>query len=396
MKDKVFRKDTPKRILVIHTDGNTFNNPSLKCIIDLLLEKGFKIDLRYPRSHAPMPFINGVRLISYGRILRRLKSIIFDRFCMWQFIFLSVFLEKQLLYKKYDLIIGVDRQGLIEASVLNKITATPYIFISFEIMFESETSTRYKSLEQEASKGVAFWLIQDEVRAQQLQYENNLQPVNRILLPLASAGIGILKMERLRDHLGIPKDKKVAIIIGSVSGWTMADQILKAVVDWPDDWVLIVHDRYGRTRESLGEALANIEGLQQKVFISDAATERVDDMGSILAGISVGFAFYEPNFNSIYTGKNLKYLGFSSGKISTYLRYGVPVILNEIGLYAQEAQLFRFGLVVQRPEQIKDNLEEVCHEEYRNNARDYFAKKLDFNLYGEEVLYRILSSMNYL
>lgn len=394
MKNHGFRQDTPKRILVVHTDGNTFNNPSLKCIIDLLLEKGFKIDLRYPRSYAPMLFINGVRLISFGRIVRRLKSIIFDQICMWRFIFLSVYLEKLFLYKKYDLIIGVDRQGLIEASVLNKITATPYIFVSFEIIFESETSTRYKSLERKASKSVALWIVQDEVRAEQLQYENNLHPENRILLPLASAGVGELKAERLRDSLGIPGDKKVAIIIGSVSSWAMINQILKTVVDWPDNWVLIVHERYGRTRESLGEALAAIEHLQeQKVFISDAATELVDDMGSILAGVSVGLAFYEPNFNSIYTGKNLEYLGLSSGKISTYLRYGVPVILNEIGLYAQESQLFRFGRVVQRPEQIKDNLEEVCREDYQNHARDYFAKKLDFDLYREDIFSRILSSI---
>ena len=44
-----------KRVLIIHTDGNSFNNPSLKCIIDLLLEKGCEIDLRYPKSDAPMP-----------------------------------------------------------------------------------------------------------------------------------------------------------------------------------------------------------------------------------------------------------------------------------------------------------------------------------------------------
>jgi hypothetical protein len=49
------REPTLKNVLIIHTDGNSFNNPSLKCIMDLLLEQGCKIDLRYPKSFAPMP-----------------------------------------------------------------------------------------------------------------------------------------------------------------------------------------------------------------------------------------------------------------------------------------------------------------------------------------------------
>lgn len=390
MKKAPSRQNTLKRILIIHTDGNSFNNPSLKCIIDLLLEKGCEIDLRYPESDAPMPSYEGIRFLPFGIWLRRWKSRVFDRYCSRPLVFLSVLVEKFVFYKKYDLIIGVDRQGLIEASVLNKITKTPYVYISFEIMFEDETSARYKSLEKEASKGVAAWLVQDEVRAGQLQRENLLNPSNKILLPLASAGVGVAKVDRLRDHLGIPNDKKVAIAIGSLSKWTMASQILKCVADWPEEWVLIVHARYGRTRELLaGELAAFADLLDRKIFISDAATEMVDDMGSILAGVSAGLAFYKPeygrNYYAYFIGKNLEHLGLASGKISTYLRYGVPVIINEVGLYAEETRQFRFGCVVERPEQIKDSLDEISHEEYRHNARDYFVKKLDFNIYRDKI-----------
>ena len=60
----------------------------------------------------------------------------------------------------------------------------------------------------------------------------------------------------------------------------MASQILKCVADWPEEWVLVVHDRYGRTRELLaGELAAFADLLDRKIFISDAATEMVDDMG---------------------------------------------------------------------------------------------------------------------
>lgn len=356
----------------------------------MLLEKGCEIDLRYPKSDAPMPCYEGIRLLPFGVWMRRYKSLVFDRFCFRPLVFLSVLVEKFVYYKKYDLIIGVDRQGLIEANVLNKITKTPYVYISFEIMFEDETSARYKSLEKEASKNVAAWLVQDEVRAVQLQRENLLNPSNKILLPLASAGVGVAKADRLRDRLGIPEDKKVVIAIGAISKWTMTSQILKSVADWPEAWVLVVHDRFGQTRKLLAGELADFADLlDRKIYISEEAPEMVDDMGSILAGVSAGLAFYKPengrNYHGYHIGKNLEYLGLAAGKISTCLRYGVPVIINEVGLYADEARQFRFGCVVERPEQIKDSLDEISHGEYRHNAVDYFVKKLDFNIYRDKI-----------
>lgn len=98
----------------------------------------------------------------------------------------------------------------------------------------------------------------------------------------------------------------MAIIIGSLSKWTMTSDILRTVENWPENWVLIVHERYGCTHEDLKSQHIVIDSLKnKKVYISDAATKFVDDMGSVLAGVSVGLAFYEPDFSGSYTGKIL-------------------------------------------------------------------------------------------
>jgi hypothetical protein len=385
---------SPKRILIIHTDGNTFNNPSLKCIIDLLLEKGCEIDLRYPRSNAPMPAPRGVRLLPFGRIAKHIKANVFDRLASRPLAALCVRAERLALYRNYDLIIGVDRQGLIEAGILHRLTGTPIVFLSFEIMFESETSARYKALEREAAAAVSMWLVQDEARARQLEIENGLQPANRFLLPLASAGPGAPGTQRLRDRLGVPEGMHVAIAIGSVEGWSMTGRILKSAAGWPQDWALIVHERYGRTRERLRAELAQVEHLVgRRIFLSDAAPELVDDMGTVLSGVSVGLAFYEPDFKGPYSGKNLQHLGMASGKISTYLRYGVPVILNDIGLYPGEARRFGFGRVVGSPEQIAGQLEYCSDARCGSSARSYFLEKLDFNVHAQALWPRLRDAM---
>jgi hypothetical protein len=384
----------PRRVLIIDAEGNSFNNPSLKCIVDLLVEKGCQIDLRYAKSPAPMPSLAGARFLPFGSLIRKLKTAVFSRLFWWWLATLGVVVENLLLYREYDLVIGVDRHGLIEASILSRLTGTPFVFLSFEIMFESETSSRYKRMERRASNTVSLWMVQDEVRAGQLLAENRLQPAAKMLLPLASAGHGDLSARRLRDHLHVPADKQVAIVIGSVTGWSMVARILRGVASWPPNWALVVHERHGRTRASLGSDLTAVRSLLgERIFISDSASTTVDDLGSILAGVSVGLAFYEPDFKGFHSGRNLKYLGLASGKISTYLRYGIPVIMNDIGLYAEEARRYQFGRVASDPEAIRDHLDACLDEHYRSNAQDYFSKKLDFDNFREGVWARLRASM---
>ena len=389
------KKRRNKHILIIHTDGNTFNNPSLKSIIDLLLDNNFKIDLRYPKSNAPMPLQEGVRFIPFGKLVKFLKNIIFNRILLSLFMQLSVLIEYVLYYKKYDLIVGVDRQGLIEANILNKLFKIPFIYMSFEIFFEKETSSKFKYIEKISSKNISRWIVQDEVRAQKLKEENSLYDDKKFILPLASAGKGNISDTRLRDRLGIPKDKNVAIVIGSIaSPWSMTRQVVKSVFDWPENWVLILHERYGRTRQYLEREFPDLEKvISEKIFISESATEMVDDMSMVLSGVDVGFAFYKPNYSGPYTGDNLKYLGFASGKISTYLRYGIPVIVNEIGLFAEEVRKHNLGVVVVEPDKISDELRLIKKNIRNENIYNYFSKKLDFNVYREDVLSVFLLAM---
>jgi hypothetical protein len=307
--------------------------------------------------------------------------------------YLAVFFENFVYYRKYDLIIGVDRQGLLEANILNRLKRTPYIYISFEMTFEDETSIRFKTPERIASKNIACWIVQDDVRANELKRENGLSDRNKMLLPLASAGTAKVGGKRLRDILSIPGDKKVAIVIGSISKWSMTNEITRSVNSWPEDWVLILHERYGRTSHALAAELGELDHLVGKqIFVSDSASEMVDDMSTILSGIDAGLAFYSPDYaGGPHTGKNLKFLGLASGKISTYLRYGVPVVTNEIGLYADEIRKHHLGAVVNGADQIPEALIAVGNEDYNQDISRYYSEFLDFDIYADNLLATVKS-----
>ena len=69
-----------KKVLIIHPEGNAFNNPSIKALIDLLQSHGVIVSIRCQRSAAPMANSSGVILRPWGKIYGRLKCIVFDYF----------------------------------------------------------------------------------------------------------------------------------------------------------------------------------------------------------------------------------------------------------------------------------------------------------------------------
>lgn len=371
-----------KQVLLIHPEGNTFNNPTLQSVVDLLLDKKVDLTIRYQLGLSPMPELTGVSLLPIGRIQQRIKDAIFNRLCWEWLAYLYVWLEQKFVYQKYNLIIGVDRQGLIEAGMLHQQVKTAFVFFSFEIMFASETSKRFKSIEKKMAQLVGHWFVQDEVRAFHLQKENNLNPAIQTLLPLASSGAAEKHSERLRDLLGVPINRKVAIAIGSISDWSMIREIVSSVYQWPEDWVLIIHDRYGQTEAELTKLGCNLNEVQKgRVFLSNHASMQVDNMSNVLAGVSAGLALYKPNYKGPYTGDNLKYLGLASGKISTYLRYGVPPVINNIGQYSYLANTHQFGLVAEDADGIGALLESLIDPAWSVRALSYYKEYLDFNNY---------------
>ncbi len=378
-----------KRILMIHHEGNAVNNPSIKAMIDYFGERGYYFDIVSKKRKLSQPEMPDVRWLFDGWILRRIKTIAENILCSNAMSRCIIWWQWRNRFKnQYDLIIGVDRQGLIEAYYLSQLMRIPYYFISFEIMFAKETSLRFKRLERDASEKVTAWIVQDEVRAEKLAQENLLDRSKVFYLPLASRGLGKFGHGRLRDELGIPKDKHVMIAMGSIEKWAMIDEILKSLPLWPDNWVLIVHDRYGLTKNKIADFITPERNVSCRLFISESSTKYVDDMGYILNGVSFGLAFYRSFAGHLYWGDNLKYLGRASGKIATFFRYGIPVIANNIGIMADDIKTFGLGHIVDSPADIHEILQKnniKKSNEYRINCQKYFSEMLDFNLFAKRL-----------
>jgi hypothetical protein len=120
------------RILFVHPEGNLANNPNLSAIIELLTRAGHEIILRsrrgsFARHKNPNVSVLEVRY----RIQRKLMQLS----CHPRKWFLGKLLITLVppMTPPADLVVGVDRQGLIEGAVIARSKGIPLAYWSYEI-----------------------------------------------------------------------------------------------------------------------------------------------------------------------------------------------------------------------------------------------------------------------
>ena len=383
-----------KRIAVIHPEGNILNNPNLAGIVELLCEQGYFVDIYSPpRKFYQAAPCKGSRLILqecfpitglYARLVSKLPNI--RGMKKMQNLARHPLITKN-FYKNIpaDLVIGVDREGIIEASMVAKAKNIPHGFISYELFFEEETSEEFKKPERDACKDICFAVCQDPLRSEHLAKENQIPPEKIINIPVAGRG---MKKEKktfyLYDKLGIDRNKHIALCMGSVGSWARTSHLIECVHDWPDEWVLVIHPRYGL--DDTTKTLYKQYKDSTKVFFSLDPIPHHKDLSKLIKSADISIALYEPVHSSIYTGNNLKYLGMASGKVATYLQHGIPVVINEVGMLSEYVKKYKLGFVV------TDNITLPSpHElqEYKERCYQFFEQMLDLNTNIQPLLMKI-------
>ena len=334
------------KILIIHPEGNISNNPNLFGIVEILCEKNYSVHIYSPKRenvyqqspcagatlflHPPGPEFLTAGLVTttgenpaeYEPQIRTLNAS----------------------RGPYDLVVGVDR-GIIEAFRYAKTLNIPCGLISYEIFFTEEAGEAFKRPEREACRSIDFAVCQDDVRAGCLSIENGIPRERIIHIPVAGRGCRAGEKGRyLYDALQIDRSKKIALFMGSIAPWSMAGFIMESAAGWSDDWVLVVHSRYGRD----GILSGYMEKFKHcdRIRFSLNPVADPNGMARIIHCADVGIALYKPQYASIWDGNNLKYMGMSSGKISTFLQHGTPVVVNETGEMSRYVAGLGLGWVV--------------------------------------------------
>ena len=383
-----------RKILIIYPDGNILNNPNLLQIF-LALNEEYEAHVLLPKLKILQHHktVNG-KLIIYPKSINILANILQVGFVLK---IIAGYLKIFYLKEKYDLIIGVDRLGLIWANCLSKRFKSPYALISYEIFFRRETSKLFKIPEIKASKGISFAVVQDDKRAEKLSEENKIEKEKMIQIPVSSSFSKPYKKNMsLYQELGIPLDKKILIFIGSVAKWTCIDKILSQLRRFPDSWVLVLHDGYGKVRSKINSMMVELNldpiSISGKLYYSNLKLPTTEDMYHLLHSADLGFCAYYPTYSNIYTGDNVKYIGLASGKATTYLQHGLPIVTISDGQIGEIVKNNRLGFTLEKIEDLPDCLTNYDSSEAQlmhKDCYDYFNRKFSFNLFKEKFLNKV-------
>jgi hypothetical protein len=381
-----------KNIYIFFPEGNILNNPSINCIIeDLSKENNLKIFCAKNRYNKKL---SNISYFFQSKIILGISNLIYNKICNYHLAFLFFFISRFFIFfRKIDLIIGVDRVGLVEGYFLAKVKKKPLIFISFEIFFEKETSKKFKYLEKRASELVKMIIVQDKIRLKHLQIENNLKNKDSFILPLSSFKKTVKNNHknniRLPNRTYLPTKKNYTLVlIGSCVKWSMIDEVISTLNNWPENWKLLVHDRDYKS-ENIRILKNKYKHIQKnKIIFSKLKINNIDSMFKLLQNASLGLALYSPTYESMYTGRNLKYIGLSSGKISIYLKYNIPIISNILKNYPENKR-YKLGYEILNVDQIPKILKDFDPLFFREDPEKYFNKYLAYDNYRQKLLYSI-------
>ena len=369
----------PKKILIIHPEGNINNNPNLTGIVEILCENGFAVHIFSPKCegiYQATPCKGSQLFIvpKHGNPILHGYTLLAGKPAGWMPKMISNMSQK---LGPYHLIIGIDR-GVIEASVIAKLLKVPCGLISYEILFRDETSLEFKKPEIDACRTISFAVCQDAQRGTLLAEENQIAPGKIICIPFAGRFLRKpLKNKYLHEQLGIHKSKRLALMIGSVSEMSMASYLIESAQFWPDEWALVLHNRYGLNPQTQ-RYLQKYKGRPNLYFSLNPETNP-NKLHKILYSADLGIGLYKSYSNSIWLGKNISNLGMASGKIATYLQHGLPVVVNEIGEYSECVRNHKLGIVIDDRQPFKMLPTSCDLERWMSNCCAFFSRCLDLN-----------------
>jgi len=369
-----------KRIMILHPEGTINSNPNLTGIVEILCEQGYGVDIYSRRrefltQEAPC---SGARIYLTDLIDPQDTAILFAPGIQ---ISEETISDVEKTFRQYDLVIGVDL-GIIEACLVAKIIQVPYGLISYELIFEEEVGHELKEPEIIACRDLSFTVCQGGIRSACLAAENRI-PVDKIMT-IPVAGRSIIAREHsfaLHEALGINRDKKIALYIGSSTAkWGGAAELLESTRTWDDSWVLVLHERSGVISKGFHDHF----GARNNVYYSPFPSLPFNKLHQLINAADIGIAFYTPiRCRGTQTGLNLVHLGMSSGKIATYLQHDLPIIINEVGEMSDHVRNHSLGRVISDFSQLSRIMKSIDTEELhrlRNRGHVFFQSHLDLTM----------------
>ena len=200
-------------------------------------------------------------------------------------------------------------------------------------------------------------------------------------LPVTCQGPAVAgRQNLLRREYDIPPRARIAIHLGGANPYCSSLEIAEAFSTLPD-WYLLFQGNHLRGFAEKIRNMARRKGARN-VIVSKSFFTHLHELEKYLQSADVGIAWYN-DLNA-----NFRSAGRSSGKIASYLKFGLPVVANRHPSTEEALAETGCGICVSGMEEISAALDNIVanYDYFSANARQEYERHYRFENYHHAIL----------
>ena len=220
-------------------------------------------------------------------------------------------------------------RGLIAAYMYSLFRRTRYINYQMELYvgekLRSPFARLFKWLERRAASRAQASIEHSEERAQVLSQDLGVSLRDILIVPNAPTGRAMaLRSRFLHRRLGLDESTHVLLSPGSINENFLSSTVVRAARKLPPGWNCVIHSSGGRDPDD--PYIRQLRDLAQgSPVMFSLEPVPYSQIYEVLGSARIGIALYTQD-----AGPNWATTGLSSGKLSHFLKVGVPVIVSPL------------------------------------------------------------------
>ena len=375
-----------KRISVFAAVGTLDHQTSLLNAISSFAEAGYRVDVyavrnrRFSQPEFPSPNVRMHYMPWTFDAEREPRMLVTVMFITW---ILATF------WRRHRIIYAGGIRGLFAAYFYSLFRTTRIINYQMELYLGEKLQSRiargFKALERRAAQRSEFSIEHSDERRDVLAEDLGLPRDKILILPNAPIGPSQpLQSKFMHRRMELEESTRILLVPGTLGEDYRTSVVVGQSRNLPPGWACVVHspgwrdekDPYIQELRELGK------GSPVKFSLSPVPYSQIND---VLGSGRIGVALYTQG-----SGPNWSTIGLASGKLSHFMKVGIPIIVSPLPGLVEFVHKHGVGEVLERPDQMRELVDkiEADWEGYRARCLRCFDEHLSYGRNFRQVLDR--------
>jgi hypothetical protein len=291
------------------------------------------------------------------------------------------------LWRRRPLVFAGGIRGLVAAYGYSWLQRCEFVNYQTELYIGAKLDTwanrLFKALERRAAQRACLTIEHDEGRRELLLADLRVDPARVAIVPNAPRGPAARRSsDFLHRGFGLAPDTPLLLCPGTISPLFCSEQVVEAAQALPAPWRCVLHSAQPRSRsDPYIASLLALDGNQRVIFsLAPIAYDQIDEL---LGSAAIGLALY-----ASASGANTSSVGLASGKLSHFLKLGVPVIVSPLPGLADFVRRHGVGEVLEHSAQLPALVSRIERDlaGYQQRALECFDAHLAYERAFDAVL----------